>query len=156
MTSTTRSARATVDVPVDRATAFRVFTEQIDQWWVPGPINYFDAHRAVAMRVEPGLGGRVLEEYADGPPLVIAEIIEWVPGERLFYRGVVDDSQTEITFASIGTLTRVDVHQYLRPGGVVAFLFWPNVTAWYAGATSRSTQHDHDKTATENQRRTAP
>jgi uncharacterized protein YndB with AHSA1/START domain len=157
VTTTARSARASVEVPVGPATAFHVFTEQIDQWWVPGPINYFDAERAVAMRVEPGPGGRVLEEYADGPPLVIAEIIDWAPGERLVYRGVVDDSQTEITFTSVGTATRVDVNQYLRPGGTVGFLFWPNVIVWFAAETSSSAQHDRDDVfATENRPERAP
>lgn len=146
MTTTARSARASVEVPVGPATAFRVFTEQIGRWWVPGPINYFDADRAVAMRVEPGLGGRVLEEYADGPPLVIAEIIDWAPGERLVYRGVVDDSQTEIIFTSVGAATRVDVHQYLRPGGTVAFLFWPNVIAWFAAELHPATEHRSERT----------
>ena len=49
-----RSAEATVEVGVDPATAFRVFTEEIDSWWVPGPINFFDSARATGMAVEPG------------------------------------------------------------------------------------------------------
>ncbi len=129
---TATSALEQVEVPVDPLQAFRIFTEEINQWWVPGPINYFDAGRAVAMRVEPGIGGRVLEEYENDAPLVIAEITEWSPGERLVYRGVVDDSQTVIAFSAVDTGTRVDVHQFLRPGGSKAFMFWPNVIAWFA------------------------
>lgn len=30
-----------VVVPTDPATAFRLFTEEIGEWWVPGPINFF-------------------------------------------------------------------------------------------------------------------
>src|SRR5206468_1890885 len=59
MTSTVVS----VSVGVDPATAFTAFTEELDQWWVRGPINYFDAARAVGMRCEPGIGGRLLEVY---------------------------------------------------------------------------------------------
>jgi hypothetical protein len=31
-------------------TAFTAFTDEIHSWWVRGPINFFDAGRAVAMR----------------------------------------------------------------------------------------------------------
>ncbi len=124
------SARAEVEVAVDPLTAFRAFTEEIDSWWIPGPINYFDAGRATAMRVEPGRGGRVLEVYRDGAVLVIARITVWEPGVRLTYSGVVDDSETDVTFDPVPSGTRVRVHHYLRPGGAQAFLFWPNVVAW--------------------------
>ena len=30
---------ATVEVAVDPSTAFAIFTEEIGQWWRPGPIN---------------------------------------------------------------------------------------------------------------------
>jgi len=122
-------ARASVDVSVSPARAFEAFTAEIGSWWVPGPINYFDAGRSPTMHVEPRLGGRVLEVYADGE-LVIAEITRWEPGIRLTYRGVVDDSQTDVTFEPTALGTRVHVHQYLRDGGERAFLFWPNVIGW--------------------------
>jgi hypothetical protein len=46
-----------VDVAVDPSTAFTAFTDEIDCWWVRGPVNFFDAARAVAMRIEPDLEG---------------------------------------------------------------------------------------------------
>jgi len=122
-------ARASIDVGVPPARAFEAFTAEIGSWWIPGPINYFDAGRSPTMHVEPRLGGRVLEVYPDGE-LVIAEITRWEPGVRLTYRGVVDDSQTDVTFEPTTRGTRVHVHQYLRDGGERAFLFWPNVIGW--------------------------
>ena len=98
---TERSAEATVEVGVDPATAFRVFTEEIGSWWGPGPINFFDAARATGMAVEPSVGGRVLELYGDKPPLVIATVTAWEPGSRVVYRGVVDDTETVVTFSAI-------------------------------------------------------
>lgn len=124
------SARAEVEVAVSPAVAFRAFTEEIDQWWVPGPINFFDAGRATGMRIEPGVGGRVLETYGADDPLVIATVTAWVPGERLTLRGVVDDTETHILFEPTVTGTRVRVHQFLLPDGQRAFLFWPNVIGW--------------------------
>ena len=60
---TERSASAAVTVPVEPMTAFTAFTDEIDSWWVRGPINFFDSGRAVGMRIEPGVGGRLLEMY---------------------------------------------------------------------------------------------
>src|SRR2546430_710908 len=45
MTSTVVS----VSVGVDPATAFTAFTEELDQWWGRGPVNYLDAALAVGV-----------------------------------------------------------------------------------------------------------
>ncbi len=129
---TERSAEAEVEVGVDPAEAFRVFTEEIGSWWVAGPINFFDAARATGMAVEATVGGRVLELYGDEPPLVIATITAWEPGSRLVYRGVVDDTETIVTFSAIKNGTCVRVHQQALPGAVHVFLFWPKVIGWFA------------------------
>jgi len=57
--------------------AFTAFTDEIDFWWVRGVINFFDAGRAGAMRIEPGVGGRVLEIYDDagGDALELGRIV---------------------------------------------------------------------------------
>ncbi len=132
---TERSAEATVEVAVDPETAFRAFTEEIGSWWVPGPINFFDAERATGMAVEPGVGGRVLELYDGQPPLVVAAVTVWEPGARVVYRGVVDDTETVVTFRAIATGSSVHVHQYALPGARRVFLFWPNVLGWFAAHT---------------------
>ena len=138
---TERSAEATVEVGVDPATAFRIFTEEIASWWVPGPINFFEAARATGMAVEPGVGGRVLELYGDQPPLVIATITVWEPGSEVAYRGVVDDTETIVTFIAVGDRTRVRVHQKALPGATRAFLFWPNVAGWFASYSASPRAH---------------
>jgi len=60
------STAVSVSVGVDPATAFTAFTQELDLWWVRGPINYFDSARAVGMRCEPGVGGRLLKVYDEG------------------------------------------------------------------------------------------
>jgi uncharacterized protein YndB with AHSA1/START domain len=60
-TQEARTVSAKVTVAVDPQTAFSVFTDEIDLWWVRGPINFYDAARAVGMRCEPRVGGRLLE-----------------------------------------------------------------------------------------------
>ena len=59
------SVTSSVAVTVDPATAFSVFTEELDCWWVQGPINFYDSSRAYGMRIEPGVGGRIVEVYDD-------------------------------------------------------------------------------------------
>ena len=72
-----RQVSSQVEVAVDASTAFRAFTGEMDLWWVRGPINFFDAARAVAKVCEPGVGGRILEVYESGDPLEVARITDW-------------------------------------------------------------------------------
>jgi DNA repair exonuclease SbcCD ATPase subunit len=58
-----RFRSSTVEVAVDPLTAFTAFTDELDLWWVRGPINAYDTGRLVEMRCEHGVGGRILEVY---------------------------------------------------------------------------------------------
>ena len=127
-----RSASAAVEVSVEPMSAFTAFTDEIDSWWVRGPINFFDSARAAAMRIEPGVGGRVLEVYDDtrGDALELGRITVWEPGVRLAYRSLVDDTEVDVHFDRIEGGTRVRVTQTLLPDGEKAFFFWPSVVRW--------------------------
>jgi uncharacterized glyoxalase superfamily protein PhnB len=140
---TKQSASASVEVAAEPATAFRIFTDEIDLWWVRGPINFFDAARAVGMQIEPGVGGRILEVYRPATDTVDEDVLElgritaWEPGSRLAYRSSVDDTETEIRFEPFDGGTRVSVEQALVQGGKKAFYFWPNVVPWLAAWAAR-------------------
>ena len=129
---TERSASAAVNVSVDPMRAFTAFTDEIDSWWVRGPINFFDAARAVAMRIEPGVGGRVLEIYDDAgdDALELGRITVWEPGVQLTYRSLVDDTEVDVRFGAVDDGTKVQVTQTLLADGERAFYFWPNVLRW--------------------------
>jgi uncharacterized glyoxalase superfamily protein PhnB len=129
---TEKSASAAVEVAVEPMTAFTAFTDEIDSWWVRGPINFFDSGRAVAMRIEPGVGGRVLEVYDDaqGDALELGRITVWEPGTQLTYRSLVDDTEIDVRFDAVEGGTRVRVTQTLLPDGERALYFWPNVLQW--------------------------
>jgi uncharacterized glyoxalase superfamily protein PhnB len=127
---TESSASAAVTVAVDPTSAFAAFTDEIDSWWVRGPINFFDSARAVAMRIERGVGGRVLEVYDGGDALELGRITVWEPGVQLTYRSLVDDTEVDVRFDAVADGTRVRVTQTLLPGGERAFYFWPNVLRW--------------------------
>ena len=111
-----RSVFSQVEVAVDAGTAFTAFTAEMDLWWVRGPINFYDATRAVAKRCEPGVGGRLLEVYADGVKEE-GRITVWEPGQRLCWKSSVDDVETEVRFQPTGTGTLVTVEARIPPGG---------------------------------------
>src|SRR5882762_9337903 len=99
-----------VEVAVDPDTAFTAFTEELDLWWVRGPINHFAGGRAVAMRCEPSVGGRLLEVYEDDA-LELGRITAWEPGKRLAWRSSVDDGTIDVSFAPAGTLASTRTRQ---------------------------------------------
>jgi uncharacterized glyoxalase superfamily protein PhnB len=106
-----RTITSAVTVSVDPKTAFTVFTDEIDLWWVRGPINFWDGARAVGMRCEPGIGGRLLESYSeDGTDaLELGRITRWQPGELLAWDSSVDDVAIEVRFEAVSDGTRVSV-----------------------------------------------
>ncbi len=114
------STRVTLTVGVDAKTAFVAFTDEIDQWWVRGPINYFDSARAVGMRCEPGVGGRLIEVYdaGTGDGLELARITAWVPGELLAWKSSVDNVTVEVRFAPRGDNTELIVTATVPTSGV--------------------------------------
>jgi uncharacterized glyoxalase superfamily protein PhnB len=114
-----RQISSQVEVAVDAGTAFRAFTEEMDLWWVRGPINFYDASRAIALRCEPGIGGRLLEVYDDasGEALELGRITAWQPGELLAWNSSVDDVQTEVRFVPKASGTTVTVTATVPVGG---------------------------------------
>jgi uncharacterized glyoxalase superfamily protein PhnB len=105
-----RSISSQVEVEVDAQTAFRAFTEELNLWWVRSPISFFDYGRLVAITCEPGVGGRILEEY-ESDALELARITSWEPGRRLAWRSSVDDVLVEVLFDGLadgGTRVRVN------------------------------------------------
>ena len=117
----TRTVSSAVEVAVDPATAFRAFTEEIDLWWVRGPINFWsDGGRVVEVRCEPGVGGRIMEVLDGGPDdvLVRARITEWEPPDRLAWASDLDDVETEVRFDAVAGGTRVTVEHRIPPDGV--------------------------------------
>src|SRR5206468_28082 len=110
-------AATEVEVPVDPDRAFRIFTEEIDDWWVRSPTTFMDGGRALARRIEPGVGGRLLEVYDDatGDALELGRITAWEPGKRLVFE-TPDLTEAEFRFEATRTGTRVSVEHRLLPG----------------------------------------
>lgn len=110
-----------VEVGVDPETAFRAFTEEMNLWWMRGPINFFsEGHRVVEMRCEGGLGGRIME-VLDSPDseqvAVLGRITVWEPPSLLSWESALDDVFTQVSFTPIASGTLVRVQHSIEAGG---------------------------------------
>ncbi len=114
-----RTVSSEVTVGVDQQTAFSVFTDEIDLWWVRGPINFYDAARAIGMRCEPGVGGRLLELYSEdaSDALELGRITTWQRGELLAWDSCVDDVSVQVRFEPVAGGTKVTVAATIPAGG---------------------------------------
>lgn len=72
---------------VEPETAFAVFTEEIGQWYRSSAYSWNDPTRAVGIRFEPGVGGRLIEVWRDtgDEGFDIGRILVWEPGRRLVF-----------------------------------------------------------------------
>ena len=114
-----RSRSSMVEIAADPLTAFKVFTEELDLWWVRGPINAYDSARLVEMRCEPEVGGRILEVYdaETGDGLELARITVWEPGRRLAWESSLDDVTIEVQFEPTPTGALVRLEATVAVGG---------------------------------------
>jgi uncharacterized glyoxalase superfamily protein PhnB len=150
VTTEVQSVSSEVEVGVDPGTAFRAFTEELDLWWVRGPINFWsDAHRVVEVRCEPGVGGRIMEvlDRGDtGEVFVRAHITAWEPPTRLCWDSPQDDVSTEVSFTSTeaGTLVRV-LHTIPSGGQDRGGTAWSRVVPkWFGDWVARRERVPHE------------
>lgn len=139
-----RSVTASVAVTVDPATAFRVFTEELDCWWVHGPINFYDSSRAHGMRIEPGVGGRIVEVYDgdSGEGLDLARITVWEPGARLAWQSLLDDVAVEVRFDRRTDGTDVRIEATIPAGGADhGGTAWVRMTPVWLGSWITKREH---------------
>ena len=143
---TVASVRRTVHVPVDPATAFRLFTDDIGTWWRPGAHSLADPARAVGMVIEPGAGGRWLEVWdaSTGEGYEHGRVLVWEPGRRLViaYRHEAlppePATEIEVAFEPTDGGTRVVLEHRgwdrLPPEVVAAYVrprMWGALLSWY-------------------------
>jgi hypothetical protein len=108
VTSQPASVRVTVHVNAVPETAFVVFTEEIDSWYVRDRHTFADPDRALGIRFEPGVGGRLIEVYdrGTGEGREMGRITAWEPGRRLaFVDGL--GTEVEVSFVDADGQTRV-------------------------------------------------
>jgi uncharacterized protein YndB with AHSA1/START domain len=109
-----------VEVAVDPAIAFSIFTEDISRWWRHGTPYWNDRERGKAVRFEPLLGGRLIEvwDLATGEGLDRGRITAWEPGRYLRFTwrqpnwpaGL--ETEVSVSFQASGTGTTVELTHY--------------------------------------------
>jgi len=77
------------------------------------------AARALGMRCEPGVGGRLVEVYdgATGEGYELGRITVWEPGKRLAWASSVDDVEIEVRFEATASGTDVTVEATIPDDG---------------------------------------
>jgi uncharacterized protein YndB with AHSA1/START domain len=110
------SVTVTTVVAVDPATAFEVFTDEVDLWWKTGPRYRVDPGRKSSMRFEGGAGGRLLEIYEESDDAFEhGRVLVWSPAERVVFEmggrdfAPGESTEVEVRFESIERGTRVTV-----------------------------------------------
>jgi len=114
-----QSRSSQVEVRADPVTAFTAFTEELDLWWVRGPINSYGGGKLVEMRCEPGIGGRLIEVYDrdSGEGLELARITAWEPGKHLAWESSLDDVMIDVRFDPTDNGTIVRMEAIIPEGG---------------------------------------
>lgn len=118
-TAPRRGDQATVSVlvKVPLEEAFRVFTEEIDQWW-RGGLRYRIGKRRSVVHIEPGVGGRLFESFegASGPRILeTGRVTVWEPPSRLVLEwraanfAPSEKTEVEVLFAESPSGTLVTV-----------------------------------------------
>ncbi len=112
-TETIPSVLREVEVKVSPERAFEVFTRRMGDWW---PLEAYSIaeERAVGVRVEEFVGGKVFEVVEDGKEWEWAEILVWDPPQRLVMawhptEERVTSTEVEVRFSAIEGGTRVEL-----------------------------------------------
>jgi uncharacterized protein YndB with AHSA1/START domain len=132
------SVRVSVTVRADPQRAFTAFTDEIDSWYVKDRHTLADPARAVAIRFEPGTGGRFIEVYDDqaGEGREIGRVTAWEPGRRLAFTDALG-TEVEVSFQAVSEGTRVTLEhrglERLRPDLAQkhARYGWRKLLPWY-------------------------
>jgi uncharacterized protein YndB with AHSA1/START domain len=110
--------RISARVDVAQAEAFRVFTEEIDRWWRRGMKYRVSGKYRGILRLEPGVGGRLIESFAVGDKERVVQtgrVLEWSPPARIVFEwrpvnfAPSERTEVQVDFEASGESTVVTV-----------------------------------------------
>jgi Activator of Hsp90 ATPase homolog 1-like protein len=124
MTSDFDQTRVSVSVALAPEEAFRVFTEEIDQWWLRGRKFRASDSRIGTLHLEAREGGRLFEQIGQ-QLLTVGTVTVWRPPSQLVleWRGLAlkgaDKTEIEVRFepSASGTLVTVTHRGWSRIAG---------------------------------------
>jgi uncharacterized protein YndB with AHSA1/START domain len=111
-------ARVSVLVEVEPDAAFRIFTEEIDQWWRRGFKYRIAGNRRGIIHLEAGVGGRLFESFESKSGTRVVEtgrVTAWEPPARVVFEwraasfAPSESTEVEVRFepSASGTLVTV-------------------------------------------------
>jgi uncharacterized protein YndB with AHSA1/START domain len=102
----------TIDVRRSAADAFRIFTAEMGAWWPLGThaLSPENGTKAVAVIVEPRVGGRVIERGEDGREFHWGDVLAYEPGRRFVMtwrlgRAREKSGEVEVVFSSLDNVS---------------------------------------------------
>ena len=107
------SVRVSALLKVPPSEAFRVFTEDIDQWWRRGLKYRVQGPGRGVVHLEPHVGGRLFEQFEGGQVVQTGAVRVWQPPTRLVFewRGVNfapgESTEVELSFEPSASGTQV-------------------------------------------------
>ncbi|HLF44474.1 MAG TPA: SRPBCC domain-containing protein [Acidimicrobiia bacterium] len=112
-TETIPAVLRAVDVSIAPERAFEVFTRRMGDWW-PLRTHSIAEDRAVGVRFEEWVGGKVFEVVDDGTEWEWAEVLAWEPPHRLVLAWhptpePIVSTEVEIRFNAVEGGTRVEL-----------------------------------------------
>jgi uncharacterized protein YndB with AHSA1/START domain len=111
----TSQVYVSIRVPADPMSAFDVFTNEIALWWQPNELFRITSGGDGRLAFEPGVGGRLFTQLADGSTFEIGRVSVWEPGKRLQFSwrqsSFTEEQSTEVEvlFEAVGRQTRVSI-----------------------------------------------
>src|SRR5574341_501336 len=102
----THKVERTITIAAPPERVWQAWVHEMNAWWTKPYYN--DHSRVMGLRMEPGLGGRYIEEWgANGEGFLIGTITEWLPPLRLAY------TWSERGWGGVQTLVQIE----LQPDG---------------------------------------
>ena len=103
--------RKTIKVERSPEISFRLFCEEIGNWWPKGPS--FGGKELADMFIEGRIGGRFYERYVDGSEYEIGRVVAYQPPEVVAFTWRAPSwkmaTQVEVRFRPEGSGTRVEL-----------------------------------------------
>ena len=103
--------RKSIRVEQPRTITFRIFCDEISQWWPKGPS--FNGKPLAEMVIEGRVGGRFYERYVDGTEYEIGRVTTYQPPKVVAFAWRAPSwefaTQVEVRFIAEGEGTRVEV-----------------------------------------------
>jgi uncharacterized protein YndB with AHSA1/START domain len=114
--------RKSIVLPCDSASAFRLFTARISDWWPIERRHTGDPESTIVLSE----AGPFFERDRAGREVPLGAVLSWEPPTRLlldWYPGTdpLHPTRVEISFSPAGESTRVDVFHTATPAGEPLF-----------------------------------